>query len=351
MEEFIEVITDNIQTESCVLMLGPEMAVNAQNTPLHKDLFEVVKRETKLKIEYDVDNFIAFGGKSDKISFYTHQKKYYEANSTASELYQKIAQIPFHLIVSFSPDMILKNAFEQLGITANFQFFNKKQTLKDVERPTLLQPLLYNLFGSIPERDSLIVTYDDMFDFMFSLLGGKQRLPRQMLDTINSATVFLFLGCELDKWYMKLIMRLFELHKDRIPYTNNQQHHDEKTQNFYVRNFEMKFLDMETSTLIEQIYNLCNTNGTLREIKQVVEVPIKKQVKDLIKNEDLETAIDTLLDYTETNKPDMYNTVIQISGNYNRLKKNIQKGILPASEISLETNKIRNSLIETVDEL
>ncbi len=351
MEEFLDVIIDNIQNQTCVLMLGPEAATNEQNVPFHKDLYEVVKRETKLKIEYDVDNFIAFERKADKISFYTYQKKYYEANSTPTELYNRIAQIPFHLVISFSPDLRLKNTFESLGIDANFQFFNKKQTLKDVERPTSEKPLVYNLFGSITDRDSLIVTYDDMFDFMFSLLGGEQRLPREMIDTINSASVFLFLGCELDKWYMKLIMRLFELHKERIPLTNNEQEHDEKTRNFYIRNFEMNFMKVDTATLINRIFDTCQAHGKLREVRQTEEIPIKKKIKDLIKTEDLETAIDTLADYVESKHPDTYNDVIQISGNYNRLKKNIQKGIISQENSTLEMNKIRNSLLSLVDEL
>jgi hypothetical protein len=263
-------------------MLGPELAANMQNVPLHKDLYEVVKRDTKLKLEYDVDSFIAFEKKADKIAFYTYQKKYYEGNSIPTELHQKIAQIPFHLVISFSPDLILKTAFDNLGIDYNFQFFNKKQTLKDVEPPTDEKPLVYNIFGSLTDRDSLIVTYDDMFDFMFSLLGGEHRLPRELMDTINSASVFLFLGCELDKWYMKLILRLFELHKERIPLANNEYSQDEKTRNFYIRNFEMNFMEVETQTLINRIFETCQTNGKLREIKQNSVIPIKKKVKDLI---------------------------------------------------------------------
>jgi len=351
MEEYLDVIIDNIQNQTCVLMLGPELAINANNSPLYKSLFEYISTETKLKISYDIDNFIAFDKKADKISFYTFMKKYYENNSEPTDLFNKIAQIPFHLIMSFTPDMMLKNSFDKLGIDNGFQYYSKKQTLKDVERPTQTKPLLYNLFGSTTDRDSLIITYDDMFDFIFSILGGEQRLPREMLDTISSATVFLFLGCELDKWYMKLIMRLFGLHKEPIAVTNKSSVKDEITENFFIRNFEMNFIDLTTEELISKIFTKLKDSNLLREVSQVVEIPIVKKVLDLLKSDEIETAIDTLSDYLENKNEEIFNSVIQISGTYNRMKKNQLKGIVSQENLNMETNKVRNSLIEIVNEI
>jgi len=333
-------------------MLGPEILVNQNGIPLQQDLFRYFETETNLKIEQDIDNLIIFKNKSSKTFFYTDFKKYYEKNSQITDIHKKIAQIPFHLIISISPDTVLKSTCENFGINADFQFYNKKQNPKEIRKPDKDKPLLYNLFGCITEEDSLIITHDDLFEFIFSILGGDQRLPREFKSTLQSAKVFLFLGFDFEKWYMKLILRLFDLHKNHLPLTSEMLGKlDDKIKNFYINNFEMEFIPYQTTDLINDLYTECQKVGLLREIKQLTENPITSKVKEFLKNDEIEQALETLEEYLENKDEDLYNTVIQISGSFNGLKRKIAKGTVNKDETDLQTAKIRDALISTADDL
>ncbi len=333
-------------------MLGPEILVNQNGIPLQQDLFRYFETETNLKIEQDIDNLIIFKNKSSKTFFYTDFKKYYEKNSQITDIHKKIAQIPFHLIISISPDTVLKSTCENFGINADFQFYNKKQNPKEIRKPDKDKPLLYNLFGCITEEDSLIITHDDLFEFIFSILGGDQRLPRELKSTLQSAKVFLFLGFDFEKWYMKLILRLFDLHKNHLPLTSEMLGKlDDKIKNFYINNFEMEFIPYQTTDLINDLYTECQKVGLLREIKQLTENPITSKVKEFLKNDEIEQALETLEEYLENKDEDLYNTVIQISGSFNGLKRKIAKGTVNKDETDLQTAKIRDALISTADDL
>ncbi len=82
-------------------MLGTEIMVNEKGIPSQQDLFRYFETETNLSIEQDIDNFVIFKNKSSKTFFYTDLKKYYEKNSQITDIYKRIAQIPFHLGTCF----------------------------------------------------------------------------------------------------------------------------------------------------------------------------------------------------------------------------------------------------------
>lgn len=352
MTNYLDVIIDNLQNEKCVILLGPELLVTKDGVTLQQDLFRYFASETNLKIVEDIDHFVIFKNKTSKTFFYTDYKKYYDKNAQITDLHKHIARIPFHLIISISPDLILKSAFDHLGIEVDFQFYNKKTNPKEIKKPGLNKPLLYNLFGSIAEEDSLIVTHDDLFEFIFSILGGDQRLPRELKVSLQTAKVFLFLGFDFEKWYVKLILRLFDLHKNHLPLTSETKGGlDEKIKNFYINNFEMEFIPYKTEDLIKELYTECEKQHILREVKQLIENPITAKVKDLLKEDDIEQALETLEEYLENRDDELYNMVIQTSGSFHGLKRKMVKGTLTRDEMDSQTAKIREALIAIADEL
>ncbi len=352
MSRHIEVLIDNIKNEKCILMLGPDIATNADGIPLHQDLITYLNKESDLKIEFDIDNFILFKNKTTKTFFYSDFKKFYDNNSAAKDIHKKIAVLPFHVIISLSPDLILKKTFEQLGLAYNFQHYSKKQNPFDVSRPSRNNPLIYNLFGSITDEDSLIITHDDLFEFIFTILGGEHKLPPELRVSLQNAKVFLFLGFDFTKWYMKLILRLFDLHKDILPMTLDTNTRMEKNlKNFYINNFEMEFINTEAGELIRDLYKEGLKQNILKAVNTLNENPISLKVKMLLKEDHIEDALIMLEDYLETKDNDLYDMVIQISGAHSGLRRKISKGILSKDEIDLQTNKIRDSILNLANDL
>ncbi|TAF64474.1 MAG: hypothetical protein EAZ55_11605 [Cytophagales bacterium] len=350
MNRNINVIANNIKDERCILLLGPHFWLDKDGKELHTKLADMVKQQADLQIRYDVDDFLVFKSKSDKTFFYSDLKKFYDQHKEPSPWHTKIAQIPFHAIISGSPDLMLKQAFDATGLRCDFQFYNKKQNSQDLNKPSKDKPLLYNFFGSIQEEDSLILTSDDLFEFLFSVLSGEQQLPRELRSTLKAGKIFLFLGFNFQQWYLKLILRLFELHRDTLPFTEESQM-TEELKTFYIDNFEMTFIDLTAKECIDEIYEFFKNENGLKQININKDNPMTAKIKDLIKTGDLENALIELEDFLDGKSDDLLNIVIQKSGEYNRLQRQITKGTIAQSDANLELNKLSDALISIADEL
>jgi hypothetical protein len=71
------------------------------------------------------------------------------------------------------------------------------------------KPIIYNIFGNINDLNSLITDYDSLYDFLINILKADQEVPLQLKNILGNAKAFLFLGFDLRKWYIPLIIRKF----------------------------------------------------------------------------------------------------------------------------------------------
>ena len=70
-------------------------------------------------------------------------------------------------------------------------------------------PSFIIFFGSVNDLNSLILDYDSLYDFLINILKADQEVPLQLKNILGSARAFLFLGFDLRKWYIPLIIRKF----------------------------------------------------------------------------------------------------------------------------------------------
>ena len=229
----------------------------------------------------------------------------------------------------------------------------KKRNSPDINRPSIATPLVYNFFGCIDEEDSLVITYDDLFDFLFSILGQNQRLPRELKNVIRSARIFLFLGFDFNKWYMKMLLRLFELHADSMPIAPDQKELvDSGMRSFYIDKFGMQFIEEAPEKLVDAVYERFKENGLLREIGEATESSVKKQIQDLVKMDDLEEALDMLEEHLEDiAATDLLNDVLVLSGTFRGVRRKVSKQVISDQDASLEMARVREGILEITDEL
>ena len=353
MSKFIDVIVDNIQNNHCIICLGPGVGLTQEGKPLHAGLVDYLQKEAKLDVEPDLDDFIIFKDKAAKTFFYTDLKKYYGKYAIPTDFHRKLAQIPCHAYINATPDHQMKDAFDQQGIARNYELYNKKRNSPELDRPSQAMPLVYNFFGCIDEEDSLVITYDDLFDFLFSILGQSQRLPRELKNLIRSARIFIFLGFDFNKWYMKLLMRLFELHADSMPIAPDQKElADNKMRSFYIDKFGMQFIEEAPVDLVNEVYKRFEESGQLRETGESADNSVKKQIQDLVKADDLEEALDILEEHLEeVSFTDLLNDVLVISGNFRGVKRKVSKGVITREDETLEMNKLREAILEITEEI
>ena len=256
-DRFWDLVFKRIEEEKCILIIGPDTATSDPDKSLNELLRESLQKNKGNEIEYySEDEFFSFKTKSDKEYAIMDIQEFYK-HLQPNDLYFKIAEIPFHLIISVSPDHILKDVFDTKKLDYQFAFYNKEQNATAIQKPSKNKPLIYNLFGDLDTDGSLIFTYDDLFNYLVPSTG-KFELPLELQQELQKAKLVLFIGFKFEKWYFKLLLRLLNLHQDKL---NSAAQLGKNLpvvlKNFYAEEFKLDFLQYNESDIIDNIYNKC----------------------------------------------------------------------------------------------
>lgn len=73
-------------------------------------------------------------------------------------------------------------------------------------RPDKDHPLVYHLFGSLSEPDSVVLTEDDYFDFLIGATSNRALIPPVVRRALAD-TALLFLGFRMDEWDFRVLFR------------------------------------------------------------------------------------------------------------------------------------------------
>ncbi len=266
-DKFWELTVKRLEEEKCILITGPDLSLSSDIT-LNERLKEYLEKQGSNKFKYySEDEFFSFTDETEKEYAYYDVQQFYDSIK-AEEIHHKIAEIPFHLVISVSPDLLLKKVFEEKSLNFNFDYYNKEQNPQSLESPSKDKPLLYNLFGNIESEGSLIFTYDDLFDYLIAIFG-KRGLHNDLKREIQSARMILFLGFGFDKWYFKLLLRLLDVHKGKLSHASLKGSTMlPQARNFYSDEFHIKFLDIPGIEIIEKLHDKCAEKNLLKTIKE-----------------------------------------------------------------------------------
>ncbi|MCW3122656.1 MAG: hypothetical protein JWQ38_2148 [Flavipsychrobacter sp.] len=260
-----EMIFDRISEGKCILITGPDIGITDPNQTMHLKLkqYLIENYDADLK-HYTDDEFFSFRDAGDKEGAIYKLQKFYKTLKP-NDTYLKIADIPFHLIISVSPDHILKDVFTEKKIPYTFDYYNKEQNPGPLEAPSQEKPLIYNLFGNIDKESSLIFTYDDLFDYLMKIFGDF-KLPQLLHTQLKDARIILFMGFDFDKWYFKLLLRLLGLNEPQKTKgaSNKDNTIKDHIKNFYISEFKVNFIESTEADILDNLHQLCMEKGILR---------------------------------------------------------------------------------------
>ncbi len=257
-DKFWDLVRKRIDEETCILIVGPDISISDPTKSLNQLLKEYLDSKTGNQVEYYTeDEFFSFKDNSEKEYAIMDIQDFYK-QLQPTDLHLKIAEIPFHLIISVSPDHLLKDVFDAKKLDYQFAFYNKEQNATAIQPPTKEKPLIYNLFGDIDTDASLIFTYSDLFNYLVPATG-KFELPLELKQQIQKAKLILFVGFKFEKWYFKLLLRLLNLHEDKINSAPQlKKDLPALLKNFYTEEFKVSFLECTEEDIINNIYAKCN---------------------------------------------------------------------------------------------
>jgi TIR domain/SIR2-like domain len=224
----------------CILMLGSEIPVRISSTDPqiasqdNTSLAEELRRQ--LARELEEDNRCPCG---DTLAVLAQQYEDAEGfgpttlRATAemvlrsriyspSSVYEKIASLPFSLIVTTGQDALLAQALKAAGkapITQRYHLRGDKRDNPEFVLPgSPASPVVFHLFGSAEEPSSLVLSENDVLDFLIRVVSERPPLPNSVLRALKHVgQSFLFVGFGIRRWdlrvLLKVLLRALELNR------------------------------------------------------------------------------------------------------------------------------------------
>jgi hypothetical protein len=341
-------IVDSFEERKCVLLLGPNLPIGKGGELFEPPLIDYFKAK-QLDIEQDLDNLFICK-KQTKTRACLYLKEYFRNNGVPNDLHRRLARIPCHLYISISPDLFMKQALEDYGVEHEFKYYIKGQPAEEVANPGPDNPLLYNLFGSIDNQQSLIFTHDDLIQYMLSIIKDFN-LPQNLRGNLVNSLYFVFLGFDFDKWYLRLLLKLFlDESKLSIALEAGSRTQDE-LRTFYAGNYGLEFVDSNIEVYIKGLYDECDQRGLLRPIKEKIQSSIQDEISELIRKDEVSDALEQLYQFLENldeqtfnvkgeEKHEQLNEVDNHIAKLNRTEKSLRKQVISEENARIEKNRI-----------
>jgi predicted phosphatase len=232
--QWTELVT-SLQYGQCILVLGPEIqAINSSTNEefqgssrdyFKNHLIKEIESEGRsiqenhfraVAQQYEDDR--EFGAESLRAeTSHFFGKDQFEP----SEPHMTLADLPFLLTISTNHDRLFEKALQKCGKEPKTAFYNFRGDLRDNMDPDIpndpSSPLTYYLFGHIDNPNSLVLSENDLADFLIAVVEGKPPIPNSVIKEMRKGGTILFIGFGLRHWYLRVLLKVFlralELHQ------------------------------------------------------------------------------------------------------------------------------------------
>ena len=203
---FSELI-ESVENGTCVLFIGPEISVDPEGKSIHNGYFQSLSDDS---LYYDIKEGLFQPG--DIYKLLNNAPKFYETqfpelNKTGNSILEKLAQIPFSIIVSYCPDDTVCRVFSKYNIQHQFLVYDGTELSTD--EIDWNKPLIYNALGCLAQKKGkYIFTYQQVNSYIEA--AQKIKIPYSLENRIMDSTHYIFIGFDFDKWYYRLLLFLFK---------------------------------------------------------------------------------------------------------------------------------------------
>jgi TIR domain/SIR2-like domain len=205
------------------------------------------------------------------------QKFYHSGAYLPSEVHRALAALPFSLIVTTCHDELLLRALKDNGKSPLRQRYNMRGDKRDNPEFMLSgsqnAPLVYHLFGDADEPSSLILSENDLLDFLIAIVSERSPLPNSLRNALKrTGQSFLFVGFGIKQWYLrvliKVLVRALELHRTAStiatePLSGLSAFDRQQTFLFYQRGTRIEIEDADPAAFLEELVKRLGASGDL----------------------------------------------------------------------------------------
>lgn len=211
----------SIQQQYCIVMLGPDASTiqdekNERMPSSHflaRSIADKLDKITQSQIDIldlaEVSYYFSMNEEygtlqNEYIEFYKNLKKNHKYN----KLYDDLSRLPFSTIITTTPDERLCEFLQKRRKSPIIGFYNYNVETEEIQPGSEMRPLLYYLYGSLRDDNSLVITERDLLKFLVAL-PSKWGLPASLRTELQDRDkTFLFLGFGFNKWYLRLLFHI-----------------------------------------------------------------------------------------------------------------------------------------------
>ncbi len=113
-----------IKNEGAVLFVGPDVEKNEDGKPIFPNFCKKMLDDYEGEVTQDKDGLFFFIDPEAETDVVYDMKEFYEKHDFGTDVYKQIAAIPFHLIITLSPDDAIHNVFKTNGVKHRFAYFD-----------------------------------------------------------------------------------------------------------------------------------------------------------------------------------------------------------------------------------
>lgn len=210
----------------CVLVLGPELPLDAP-APAEgprASLSDALARA--LADELEADNRRAASASLAAVAqqyedsegfgptaLRAEAEHFYLGRSAASSpALSLLAELPFPLILTTCQDRQLPEALKRAGkqpLVQRYMMRGDRLDNPEFVLPLAAQtPLVYHLFGEAGEPASLVLSENDILDFLIAIVSEDPPLPNVLLRALKRpGQSFLFVGFGIRHWHLRVLLK------------------------------------------------------------------------------------------------------------------------------------------------
>ena len=221
-DENWEALIYAIKKNKCILMLGPDTAIEKVGGQ-PRLLTESLANQLAERLEPGTRKLLNPSDLAQASQYYAIEKGrhtlearaesfYKEKQDLCSDLHRDLAALPFYFTITTTPDSMFINALEKNKKEPVINWYNfNGENQGMVQMGTVEKPLVFYLYGSVSEPESLMLTENDLLDFLVALSSEKWPLPNNIRSELkNGDKSFLFMGFGFKHWYLRILLHVLQ---------------------------------------------------------------------------------------------------------------------------------------------
>lgn len=347
-------ILETLRNQQCLFILGPDFPrlENQLGLSLRESFHQSVNQDSSRKpylAYYEKEELYLFENGPSQTSYYYQLKNYYQ-QAFWKKPYEQIMRFPTKLILNASPDIYLRDIYQEDN--ASFSFFHKARPQGEVPEFSVNRPLIYNLMGSIEEEESLLLTHDDLFKYL-EIVFSEGKVPQSILNTLFEARCLIFLGVKFDKWYVQLLLRQLKIHDRDAKFMRYAVENDlgVDTLSICSDQFQIKFINGDIYAFLDDLYKRCEQENILLEQGGKSSGSLRARINDFVSQDRLRDALDLMEGYFKEADPEINLEIVPIRGRLTRLERRKLKNLITEEQAIHQYALVQETILELSEEI